>query len=128
MTKKSKKISMGNSMLQSKIQEIPMPQELMEQIFDASKKIGYETEEEAEFRNKKEAYNKQVLKQIRKVSLTDRQRQIMDLLYSDGYTLTSAAEHLGVKIGTVQEIRDAAIKKIKAKIKYDFKYPENSIL
>ncbi len=128
MTKKNKKISIGNSILQSKIQEIPMPQELMEQIFDASKKIGYETEEEAQLRNEKEIYNKSVLRQIRKVPLTPRQKEIMQLLYSEGLTLTSAAERLGVKIGTIQEIRDAAIKKIKAKIKYDFKYHESALL
>jgi RNA polymerase sigma factor (sigma-70 family) len=128
MVKKNKKISIGNSILQSKIQEIPMPQELMEQIFDASKKIGYETEEEAQLRNEKEIYNKSILRQIKKIALTARQREIMSLLYSEGLTLTSAADRLGVKIGTIQEIRDAAIKKIKAKIKYDFKYRESALL
>lgn len=123
--KKKKKVSLGNSLLQSKIQEIPMPQELMEQMFDASKRIGFETEEETDYRKQKEQYNKVMLKLIKKVKLTDRQRQIMELLYTHGMTLTSAAEHLGVKIGTIQEIRDAAIVKIKAKLRYNFSYSED---
>lgn len=123
--KKKKKISIGNSLLQSKIQEIPMPQELMEQMFDASKRIGFETEEETDYRKQKEQYNKSMLKLIKKVKLTDRQREIMELLYTQGMTLTSAAERLGVKIGTIQEIRDAAIVKIKAKIRYNFSYSED---
>ena len=123
--KKKKKISLGNSLLQSKIQEIPMPQELMEQMFDASKRIGFETEEETDYRKQKERYNKIMLKAIKKVKLTDRQREIIELLYTQGMTLTGAAEHLGVKIGTVQEIRDAAIAKIKAKLIYSFSYSED---
>lgn len=123
---KKKKVSLGNSILQSKIQEIPMPQELMEQMFDASKRIGYETEEESDYRKQKEQYNKALIRQIKKVKLTDRQRQIMSLIYINGMTLTMAAAHLGVKIGTVQEIRDAAIKKIKDKITYEFSYVDEA--
>lgn len=119
---KRKKVSLGNSILQSKIQEIPMPQELMEQLFDSSQRIGYESNEEFDLRNQKESYNKQVLRQIRKVKLTDRQRQVINLIYVDGLSLTATAEHLGVKIGTAQEIRDAALKNIRAKIKYNFQF------
>ncbi len=110
---------------QSRAIEISMPQELMEQLFDSSQKLGYESPEETKYREKKDEYNKTVLRLIKtKIKYTEKQEMVLKLMFIDGLTLTETAKHLDIAIGTVQEIRDAIIKKIKKKISYNFIYEE----
>lgn len=121
------KSSLGNPMLQSRMNEIPMPQELMEHIFDSSTRIGYETEEEAEYRLRKEEYNRSIMKKIRKLDFTDRQREIFDLMYRQGLSMTETARLLGVIPTTIQEIKEAIFRKIKKGIEYDFSETEETL-
>ncbi len=118
--KKSRaKITLGSE--QSKVQEIPMPDEVMEKIFDESVRIWYETPEESEYRQLKEDYNKSIVKEIRKVKLTDRQKQIFDLMFKEGLTLTETARRLNQPITTIQMVRDTLINRIRKYVKYSFK-------
>lgn len=124
--KKSRaKITLGSE--QSKVQEIPMPDEVMEKIFDESVGIWYETQEESEYRQLKEDYNKSIIKEIRKVKLTDRQKQIFDLMFREGLTLTETARKLNEPITTIQMVRDTLINRIRKYVKYSFKInPEDN--
>lgn len=123
------KITLGNSSLQQRIKEIPMPHELLEQLYDDSRRLGYETEEEVEYRDKKEVYNLSLLKKIKRMKrkdplrsyFTDKQIVIFNYLFIDGLTLAEAAKKLSISIGTVMDIKKAIIKKVKKNIKYEFK-------
>ena len=125
---KKKGASLGNPGLQAKMHEISMPQEHMERLFDSSKKLGYESEEEKDIRLQKEAYNSQILRQIKKVALTPRQDQVMELMYKEGLTLSETARYLGVKPQSIRLVKNSAIKKIKKHINYDFIYEELPLL
>lgn len=100
--------------------EFPMDPKLMEFIIDNNKALWHETEEERNTRYKKEEYNSTIIEKIKDIKLTDKQRKVMHLMFEKGLNYRETAKELGVIITTVQEIRDAAIKKIKKAIKYNF--------
>jgi RNA polymerase sigma factor (sigma-70 family) len=97
-----------------------MDPKLMEFIIDNNKALWHETEEERNTRYKKEEYNSTIIEKIKDIKLTDKQRKVMHLMFEKGLNYRETAKELGVIITTVQEIRDAAIKKIKKAIKYNF--------
>lgn len=53
--------------------------------------------------------------------LTDKQREVIALVFVDGMTQTQAAQHLGVANSTVSRHMQAAKKKLKRAIKYSSK-------
>lgn len=120
--RQGKRITIGSD--QSKSKEIPIPFEVLEQIFDESGGMWYETEEEREYREQKEDYNKSIISQIKKINFTDRQKQIFLLMYKEGLSLTETARKLGEPITTIQTVKNDIIKKIKREIRYEFKYQE----
>jgi RNA polymerase sigma factor (sigma-70 family) len=118
-----KKLS-EKSLRQSKFKEISMGSDSIDELFDSSKRIGYETEDERDYREQKEDYNKTIMKLIKKLNFTDRQREIFNLMYVKNLTLTETAKKLNIKIESVNTTRKLFIKKIKNKIHYDFNYNE----
>jgi len=118
---KKNKISKTNSKLQSRAREVNMPMELLDHIFDRKKVLNYESAEEKEIREQKEDYNADILALIEVLPFTERQRQVFNLMYKDGKTMTDTAKILGIGITTVQKIKEAIFKKIKKKVFYDFK-------
>lgn len=98
-----------------------MPMELLDHIFDRKKVLNYESAEEKEIREQKEDYNADILALIEVLPFTERQRQVFNLMYKDGKTMTDTAKILGIGITTVQKIKEAIFKKIKKKVFYDFK-------
>ncbi len=116
--KKKSRITLGGN--ESKNQEIPVPLEVMERIFDESGGIWYENEEEREYRIQKEEYNKALISKIRRLNFTERQKQIFLLMFKKGLTLTETARFLKEPITTIQVIKDGIVKRIKEEIDYDF--------
>ncbi len=123
MTNKKKS---DKSLKQSKFKEIPMQADLIDEIFDSSKRMGFETEEERELREQKEDYNEILMKLIKKVPLTDRQKEIFTLMYVDGLKLTEVSRRLNVSPQRIDNAKNAIFQKIKEKIRYDFKFVEKS--
>lgn len=123
---KKNRVSKANSKMQHKTREINMPLELIDHIFDKKKGLGYESHEEKVLREQKEDYNNDVLDKIGELPFTERQRQVFNLMYKDGKTMTDTAKILGLGITTVQKIKEAIFKKIKKRIVYDFK-PQQTI-
>lgn len=115
------KVSKTNSKLQHKSREINMPLELIDHIFDRKKVLAYESPEEKQIREQKEDYNALILKQISELPFTERQKQVFQLMYKEGKTMTATAKELGLGITTIQKIKEAIFKKIKKRIIYDFK-------
>lgn len=120
---------------QSKFKEISMGSDSIDQIFDSSHKIGFETEEEREYREKKEDYNKEIFDSIRKyvfgknyvsLNFTDRQKEIFKLMFEDGLTLTEVSRRLNVSPVSIHNTKGILIKKIKSKITYNFAPQENT--
>ncbi len=126
-TEKSK-ITIGSD--QSKIREIPIPYQLMEQVFDESGGLWYESEAERETREKKEDYNKEIFLQIEKLVFSSNygnnfcseiQRKIFKLMFKEGLTLTETAKELKKPLPSIQRARNSMFKKIYEKISYSFK-------
>ena len=123
------KITLGNSLLHQRIKEIPMPHELLEQLYDDSRRLGYETEEEVEYRDRKVIYNKGLLRKIKRlrscsynrISFTEKQANVFNLLFIDGLTIAAAAKILNVNVNAVQDVKKIIVRKIKQIIEYDFK-------
>ncbi len=121
------KITTGSD--QSKMKEIPIPYQLMEQVFDESGGLWYESEEEKINREKKEDYNAKIFEQIEKLVYssnfgndfcTDIQKGIFKLMFKEGLTLTEAAKALNKPLTTIHYARDIMFKNIKEKIPYAF--------
>ena len=108
------------SKTQAKIREMPMPLEVMDSLFDITKTIGYETTEEKVIREQKEAYDQTIIDRIAKLPLTGRQREVFELMYKKGETMTNTAKILGLGITTIQKIKEGLFKKIKKNIAYNF--------
>lgn len=119
MSKKSKKIILYNDK-NHKSKEILMPSELIEQIFDNSRSIWKETEEERDTRLKKETYNSTILDMIFQLKFTEKQKTTLNLLFLKGYTLKEVGEVLGVSPQDIMNTKKLIIKKIRKNIKYDF--------
>lgn len=118
------KKTLGNLKLQSKILEINLPQNIME-LFDETRKMGYQTEEEAEYWNKKSEYNAQILKNITEVfenKFSKREKEVFSLMFKEGLTLTQTAAKLGIKPQSILKMKSRFIAKIKRKITYDFTF------
>ena len=101
-------------------EEILMPMELIEQIFDSSKRIGYETPEEREYREQKEDYNKKIIDKLKTLNFTDKQRFVMDRLFYKNMTMVQIAAEMGISYQGVEHIKKAIFKKIRKNIDYDF--------
>lgn len=101
-----------------------MPLELIEQIFDSSKRFGFETEEEAEYREQKEQYNKEVIKQVKKIRFTKKQSKILRMIFVEGKSLTEIAKMLKKTPQGILRIKKEAIAKVKKRVKYLFKYAQ----
>lgn len=101
-----------------------MPIELIEQIFDSSKRIGYETPQERELRESREDYNEAIVKRILQLNFTDKQRMVMNYLFFKGWTMAQTAKEMGVAIGTIQKIKKDLLKKARKRVEYDFKVNE----
>lgn len=112
------------SIKQSKFKEISMGSDSIDQLFDSSKRIGFETNQERDYREQKEDYNKQVMKLIKKLNFTDRQREIFELMYSKGLTLTETSKKLGIRIESVNTTRKLFMNKIQKRIKYNFVFDD----
>lgn len=110
---------------QEKIMEVLMPIELIEQIFDSSKRLGYETPEEQELREKREDYNKDIYDKIASVNFTEKQRIVLNYIYFKGFTLAQTAKELGVSITAVQNSKNGALKKARKRIRYHFDHNLN---
>jgi RNA polymerase sigma factor (sigma-70 family) len=102
--------------------EVLMPIELIEQIFDVSKKLGYETQEERDYREQKEDYNNKLIQKIMDVNFTEKQRYVMTAIFFRNLTLGQIAKEMGVALGTVQVIKRQMLTKIRKRIKYNFNY------
>ena len=113
-------VSKTESKTQAKIREMPMPLEVMDSLFDITKTIGYETTEEKVIREQKEAYDQTIIDRIAKLPLTGRQREVFELMYKKGETMTNTAKILGLGITTIQKIKEGLFKKIKKNIAYNF--------
>lgn len=133
----AKKRVIRNAITQARFQEVPMPLELMAQIFDETSKIGYETEPEREYRQKKEDYNEIILDKIKKLInkkryghniFTDRQRQVFELMYIKGLTVTQAAKALGVSRQMTFKVKKELIVKMREAIVYDFNFSEKDLI
>lgn len=129
MAKKSKaknlnvragRVSSSNPMQEADKNETYMPQGLMEQVFDCSRRLGYESEEEAKIREQKEEYNKSVIEKIKTVRLTKRQKLVLELLYVRGLGLSEAGKELGVTPQAIFKVKKTAIETIKKHVSYDF--------
>lgn len=121
----------------ARIKELPMPSELMEQLFDETTKIGYETEEEAEYRTKKNEYNSDIFRKIKKIILkresrhsdsprgmldfTEHQKKVFELMYIKDLTLSQVSAILGITSSNVRKTRQRIFGKIKKLVQYDFK-------
>lgn len=130
---KKKRRTIKNSISTAKFKEITMPSEIMEQIFDETAKMGYETEEETEYSDNKKIYNSEIYISIKRAMsekrygkqlFTDRQREIFELMYIKGLTQKETADYLGLNTSTIRTTRINIFKKIKNKISYDFTYTE----
>jgi len=117
---KKNMVSKTESKTQAKIREMPMPLEVMDSLFDITKTIGYETTEEKVIREQKEAYDQTIIDRIAKLPLTGRQREVFELMYKKGETMTNTAKILGLGITTIQKIKEGLFKKIKKNIAYNF--------
>lgn len=118
------KEEMSNLTGQEKVMEVLMPIELIEQLFDGSRRIGYETTEERELRERREDYNQEIVKKIMQLNFTEKQRMVMDFLFFKGWTMAQTAREMGVAIGTIQKIKKALLKKASKRIQYEFKINE----
>lgn len=125
----NKKKKAEKTLKQSKFKEISMGSDSIDQLFDSSHKIGFETEEERIYREKKEDYNVIVIDLIKKyvfgknymsLNFTERQQEIFKLMFQDGLTLTEVSRKLKVSVVGIHKIKEILIEKIKAKISYDF--------
>lgn len=119
------KIDVPNILGQEKSMEVLMPIELIEQIFDSSRRIGYETSQERVHREQKEDYNTDIIKKVMEVKFTDKQRVILESLFFKNKTMAQTAADLGVTLSTIQKVKSDILKKIRKKIKYEFKYIED---
>lgn len=118
-------IDVPNILGQERSMEVLMPIELIEQIFDSSRRIGFETLQERTQREQKEDYNSEVIKQVMGVNFTDKQRVILESLFFKGKTMAQTAIDLGVTLSTIQKVKHDILKKIRKKVKYEFKYLED---
>lgn len=137
-----KRRTVKNVLQESRNKEIPMPSELMEQLFDETTKIGYESEEELEYKNSKKEYNSEIYKKIKKVifgkrsrykdspygalAFTERQKEVFELMYIKGFTLSQVATYLNITSGGVGKIRSQIFEKIKKLVAYEFRFEDNS--
>lgn len=119
---------------QTKFKEISMGSDLIDEIFDSSKKMGFETEDERVYREQKEDYNRTVVEQIRKVvsgssfgnlNFTDRQKEVFEYMFQKGLSATETGNRLGIKCESVNTIKKLIVKKVQKKIKYEFTFKEN---
>lgn len=117
-------IDVPNILGQEKSMEVLMPIELIEQIFDSSRRIGFETPQERVQREHKEDYNSEIIKRVMDVNFTDKQRVILNSLFFQGKTMAQTALDLGVTLSTIQKVKHDILKKIRKKVKYEFKYLE----
>ena len=101
-----------------------MPIELIEQIFDSSRRIGYETPQERVHREQREDYNIEIMKSVMAVKFTDKQRVILNSIFFQGKTMAQTAIDLGVTLSTIQKVKHDILKKIRKRVKYEFNYSE----
>lgn len=120
--KKVLKVSL-NRVNNPKSMEVLMPQELIDKLF-ADEHNDYDYAENEESIDRKQRYNKDIIKKIKNIRFTERQVTILNYLYGMGYTLTEAAKELSVRVQTIERIRNEAIAKIKKKIVYNFRYTD----
>lgn len=125
----NKKKKAEKSLKQSKFKEISMGSDSIDQLFDSSHKIGFETEDEREYREKKEDYNEELIEKIKKYifekkfnfsNFTERQQEIFKLMFQDGLSQLEIARKLNIKRRSVGNVKEVLIKKIKSKISYNF--------
>ncbi len=125
MSEDKSNIDVPNILGQEKSMEVLMPIELIEQIFDSSRRIGFETSQERIQREHKEDYNSEIIKRVMDVNFTDKQRVILNSLFFQGKTMAQTAIDLGVTLSTIQKVKHDILKKIRKKVKYEFKYLED---
>ncbi len=129
-----KRVTFGSN--QYDMLEILMPDELIEKIFDETTAIYYESEEEKEYKGRKEEYNRKILGKIKKLVFrkkkgilplfTSKQQKIFKLMFIDGLTLTEIARKLDQPISTINEVKKTLLRNIKKYFKYEFNYNEEN--
>jgi DNA-directed RNA polymerase specialized sigma subunit len=118
---KKNKISKTDSRLHHKIKEINVPFDIMDTMFGDQTPIGHETPEERQIREQKEDYNAEIMNKINLLAFTDRQREVFNLMYKEGKSMTDTAKILNLGITTIQKIKEAIFRKIKKRVRYDFR-------
>ncbi len=103
-----------------RMEEIPVPPEVMEKLISENGSLKHETQEEEEYREKKEDYNKKIINKIKTIELTKKQKLVIKFIFTDKLTLKEAALKLGIAFQNVDKIKNRAIKKIRKNIKYEF--------
>ena len=93
---------------------------LMDKLFDNSRKIGNNYDEEDT--SIKHKYNKHVIHIIKRLKLLNlKEKKMLSCLLKSNMRLTQAANMMGIPITNAQKIRDRAFLKIRKKVKYNLR-------